>query len=290
MKLLITDLDNTLYDWVTYFARSFRAMLVMLEELTDINLEQLKAEFKQVHQRHHNTEHPYASLELPSIQARFGTKDRALLHSKLEPAFRAFRKTRQRTLKLYPGVREALETMHAEGLVLVAHTEASLWNSYYRLCMLDIEKHFAKVFSIQGTDQAHPVKGRDRSVRIDWDRVELVPPEERKPNVRLLQDICERLGVAPGDAVYVGDSLTRDMMMAVEAGVFAAWARYGRDYAPEDWQLLVEVTHWTEEDVLREESLRARARNVEPDVVLNRYDDLLDLVRPDNASIAIAVG
>lgn len=290
MKLLITDLDNTLYDWVTYFARSFRAMLETLESLTGIDSERLKAEFKRVHQRHHNTEHPYASLELPSIWERFETQDRVRLHRELEPAFRTFRRMRQKTLKLYPGVRETLAALSSEGVVLVAHTEASLWNAYYRLSILGIERLFTKIFTIRGTEQEHPVKGKDRSVAIDWDRVELVPPEERKPNARLLQDICGRIGISPKDAVYVGDSLTRDMMMAVEAGILAAWARYGREYAPEDWALLVEVTHWTKDDVVREESLRARAKSVQPDLVLDRFDQLPDLVQAYETGTAAATG
>jgi len=36
MRLLITDLDNTLYDWITYFANSFRAMVKDLATTLDV--------------------------------------------------------------------------------------------------------------------------------------------------------------------------------------------------------------------------------------------------------------
>jgi FMN phosphatase YigB (HAD superfamily) len=32
-KLLITDLDNTLYDWVTFFTASFRSMVTELTSM-----------------------------------------------------------------------------------------------------------------------------------------------------------------------------------------------------------------------------------------------------------------
>jgi FMN phosphatase YigB (HAD superfamily) len=37
LKLLVTDLDNTLYDWVTFFAQSFDAMVAKLIEMTGID-------------------------------------------------------------------------------------------------------------------------------------------------------------------------------------------------------------------------------------------------------------
>lgn len=50
-SLLIADLDNTLYDWVTFFARAFSAMVDELETLLTIDRERLLDEFKVVHQR-----------------------------------------------------------------------------------------------------------------------------------------------------------------------------------------------------------------------------------------------
>jgi hypothetical protein len=37
-------------------------------------------------------------------------------------------------------------------------------------------------------------------------------------------------------------------------------------------------THWTEQDVEREKSLKDEARGVEPDYVLDRFDDLIRLL------------
>ena len=70
-KLLITDLDNTLYDWVTFFTSSFRGMIEELTKLLDVDEEILFAEFRAVHQKYGNSEQPFAVLELPSVLQKY---------------------------------------------------------------------------------------------------------------------------------------------------------------------------------------------------------------------------
>ena len=52
VTVLITDLDDTLYDWVEMWYQSFSAMLNKLVELSGVPREKLIAEIKQIHQRH----------------------------------------------------------------------------------------------------------------------------------------------------------------------------------------------------------------------------------------------
>ena len=68
MRLLITDLDNTLYDWVTYFANSFLAMVKGLATTLDVAEETLLDEFKAVHRHYGNSEHLLKILDLPSVR------------------------------------------------------------------------------------------------------------------------------------------------------------------------------------------------------------------------------
>jgi len=70
-KLLISDLDNTLYDWVTFFTASFRSMVSELTVLLQIPESTILDEFKAVHQRYGNSEQTFSILELTSLQRRF---------------------------------------------------------------------------------------------------------------------------------------------------------------------------------------------------------------------------
>jgi FMN phosphatase YigB (HAD superfamily) len=87
----------------------------------------------------------------------------------------------------------------------------------------------------------------------------------------------------------VGDSLVRDVSMAKAAGVHAVWARYGLQYDRALWEILVRVTHWTDEDVRREEELRRLTKDVQPDYTIDDFGELLALIGIANISEEIRV-
>ncbi|MCH7522347.1 MAG: HAD family hydrolase [Chloroflexi bacterium] len=53
----------------------------------------------------------------------------------------------------------------------------------------------------------------------------------RKPHPEAFRRACRALGVAPSEAVYVGDSIANDVEGALGAGLIPVWVdRYGDDY------------------------------------------------------------
>ena len=279
MQLLITDLDNTLYDWVTFFARSFSAMLKVLVEMTGIDREILLDEFKAVHQRYHNTEQPFAVLELPSVCALYGNPTPRELRDKLEPALLAFNLERNYTLRPYPSVTETLSYLQRQGVRIVGHTEAIVPNAMYRLIKLDLLKYFSRLYALDGSKTQHPIPERAAVYEPPPGFVHLVPPDERKPNPRLLTDICAQEQTTLDNTWYVGDSLTRDISMAKIAGVKAIWTRYGTQYDKSLWDILVRVTHWSEEDVRRESLLNEWYAQVKPDYEIEAFAEIKKIMQ-----------
>lgn len=277
MKLLITDLDNTLYDWVTYFAIAFDGMTRSLESILEIPRDQLLDEFKVVHQRYGNSEQPFAVLELPSVHARFRTTNRRELKRAVDAALHVFNSLRKKHLRLYTSVRDTLEMMQVRGIPVVGHTEAIAVNAINRLNYLKIDHLFNHLYVLEGQVLEHPEPGLGATPNTLPGFVQVLPRVERKPNPKLLLDICRKEGVLPRDAWYIGDSLSRDIAMAKEAGVNAVWAKYGTEYDKQLWDILVRVTHWTSEDVKRDEELRNRAAEVLPDFTVNSFSELLNL-------------
>ena len=54
----------------------------------------------------------------------------------------------------------------------------------------------------------------------------------RKPHPEAFRRACRALGIAPSEAVYIGDSLANDVEGALGAGLIPVWVdRYGDDYA-----------------------------------------------------------
>lgn len=276
-KLLITDLDNTLYDWVTFFTASFRSMVEELTLLLDLPEQVILDEFKVIHQRYGNSEQPFAVLELPALQRRFPDLRREEVLRKIDSALHRFNSVRKRTLTLYAGVAETLSELQHDGIKIVGHTEAIFANSYWRLRALGIERYFSRLYTLEGKDPIH-TSPHNRWIDPPEGFLTVVPREERKPNPRLLMDICQHEGVEPTSAWYVGDSLVRDVAMAKQAGVKAIWARYGTKYDPECWTYLVRITHWTDEDVQREKDLKARYGNVAPDYTVDSFSQIEPII------------
>jgi phosphoglycolate phosphatase len=272
-KLLITDLDNTLYDWVTFFTSSFRGMAEELTKLLDVGEQELLEEFRVVHQKYGNSEQPFAVLELPSVLRQYPGLSRSELTEKLDPALHRFNSIRKQTLSLYPGVSEVLQHLTGQGVTLVGYTESILANAYWRIKTLGIDRYFSRLYTLQGMDAIH-VSDKSRWVDPPLGFVTVLPREERKPNPRLIADICRREGIALADTYYLGDSLVRDIGMANKAGVKSIWARYGTQYDPAYWSYLVKVTHWTDEDVAREKDLKARFVDVKPDYTIDSFSEL----------------
>jgi FMN phosphatase YigB (HAD superfamily) len=274
---LITDLDNTLYDWVTFFTASFKSMVAELTKLLEVPEETLLNEFKAVHQRYGNSEQPFAVLELPSLQRRFADLSRDEIIKKIDPALHHFNSTRKRTLTLYQGVAETLAELQGAGIRIVGHTEAILANSYWRLRTLGIDGFFSRLYTLEGKDTIH-ISPESRWIDPPEGFVTVVPRNERKPNPQLLADICRHEDSDIASTYYLGDSLVRDVAMAKQAGVAAIWARYGMLYDPECWTYLVKITHWTDEDVSREKTLKAKYGGVVPDYVIDTFPQIKSIV------------
>ena len=270
VRLLVLDLDNTLYDWVTFFVLSFREMLNVASGQLGISVDQLAAELKVVHQRHHNSEHPFALLETATVQQRFGHLSRQEQAKAMDEAFHAFNSKRKESLRLYPGVESTLSVVRESGGVIVGHTEATVPNALFRLRFLGIADSLRKLYAVQPSGEGHPDPARAKEWVVDSIAlpVRFLAQNERKPDPRVLLDICSDFAIAPGDALYVGDSISRDIGMAREAGTRSAWAKYGTAYDRGLWSELVRVTHWTAEDVARAEAAREKYGDTEPDVVL----------------------
>jgi len=282
-RLLVCDLDNTLYDWVAYFVPSFYAMVDEVVKITGCDREQLLDDFRTVHRTHHDSEHPFALLETQTIHKIFQGKSRNEMANILDPAFHAFNSTRKATLHLYPGVLVSLDTLSESGITLVAHTESNLFAALDRLTRLEIEKYFKRIYCRERSGGPHPNPDAAQVWfdRISANKVKELSHHQRKPNPDVLLEICADESTEPSEAAYVGDSMARDILMAREANVYAIWAKYGVSLVTDAYKKLVRVTHWTDDDVEREKKLAARVERLRPDAVLEKsFGEIVEILLP----------
>jgi phosphoglycolate phosphatase len=108
-KLLVCDLDNTLYDWLAYFVPSFYAMVDRVVAITGCDRNKLLDDFRLVHQRHHDSEQPFALLETETIKQIYANVGWDDVIRELDPAFHVFNLQRKQNLRLHAGVKETLD-------------------------------------------------------------------------------------------------------------------------------------------------------------------------------------
>lgn len=274
VRLVVTDLDNTLYDWVSYFVPAFYEMVTVAAPLLEVSLESLLDDLQRIHRKHGNSEHPFALLETDAVGKRFPGLSREAQAQQLNEAFIAFNRRRKQTLKLYPNVFETLKFITDQGTDLVAYTEAPSINALHRIRFLGLTSLFSGIYAPESIGVNHPSIQHAHSLEQEHQLLHALHSNHRKPSPKVLQEICEYVNVSPSETLYIGDSLTRDMGMANAAGILGAWARYGTVHDPELWEKLVRVTHWTSSDVEREETLKQRFGGTKPDIELGDIAEL----------------
>lgn len=278
ISVVIMDLDNTLYDWVDIWYKSFKAMLDRLVQDSGISEETLINEFKEVHERHQTAEYAFSIEELPSLKSKYPGQD---LVGVFQGAIDDYRAARKAALRLYPTVMETLETLKDKGCLLVGYTESMSFYTNYRMRNLGLDR----IIDYLRTPPDHELPagltpGQIRSNPDEYYQLKRTVHRDLakgsiKPNPRVLLEIIGDVGAGLEETIYVGDSLMKDVQMAQKAGVTDVWAKYGVAQNRSEYELLRKVTHWTAEDVAREK--RLYVGEVKPAYVLeNQFSELLD--------------
>ena len=279
ISTVITDLDNTLFDWVAVWHRSFKAMLDRLVEDSGLAQEVLEDEFKTIFRRHGTSEYAFAIEELPSLQRKHPGEN---LAQRYEPAIHAYNSARRASLSLYPTVLDTLEGLKDKGCLIVGYTESMAYYSGYRLRKLGLDRILDFLYSPPDHDLPGGLT-RAEIRRYSPETYELrrtvsrhTPKGELKPNPKVLSEIIAGVGAVPEETIYIGDNLMKDIAMAKAARVTGVWAKYGIAQNRPEYELLRRVTHWTEKDVVREKKLTAS--EVGPDFELGTsFAEILQL-------------
>ncbi|MGD8214475.1 HAD family hydrolase [Aestuariimicrobium sp. Y1814] len=278
-RLLVTDLDNTLWDWFEAWHGSFSAMLFELVQATGIPQEVLEDEIRTVHRKYHTTEYSNLLNELPSLQKVATTQEP---WRSFPRALEALRSERRRLTKLYPGVLETLTTLRSSGYRIAAYTESLAYWTEWRIRRTGLDGIIDVLYSAPDHHMPDGVSATDLRSRPST-YYGLRATEHRhvergvlKPNVGVLEGIVRDLHTEKSNTVYIGDSLMKDIAMAQAAGVPDVHAKYGEVQHHPGYELLRRVTHWTEEDVERERLLAKQREIVVPtSVCQDRFDEIL---------------
>jgi FMN phosphatase YigB (HAD superfamily) len=277
---LITDLDNTLFDWVELWLACFSSMLDSIVEISGIEKAKLLPEIAAVHQKHGTSEYSFLIDEVPSLQSVLKGRPATEVFAS---SIQIYRSKRREHLRLYPTVAEALLKIKGRGTRIVGYTESMAFYSNYRVRRLGLDGVLDYVFCPE--DHRLPAGLSANDLRyypashygLKLTKQEFTPKGSKKPDAEVLNAIMADLELSKDDCVYIGDNLMKDVAMAVDCGVDAVWAKYGQAHKRPEYKLLQDVTHWTPEEVDREQRIRER-EHVDPTFTLkDNFSEILEL-------------
>lgn len=235
IRLVVTDMDNTLYSWIDFIVPAVEAMVDAVCRATALPKVRVVQSLKAVYSKYESNEYPWV-LQESSIHQEFpdfGSFDKLVI----EPARSAFAAARRKYLKPYKGVVPTLAALRERKVPVVALTDAPRNPAEYRARKLGVDGLLSALYTLPG----FPFPKREGETLVAPDIIEKdergdyrsqtqvveLPREYEKPDPRGLLQVCQVFGVEPSQTLVVGDSLKKDMAVARAVGALDCWAEYG---------------------------------------------------------------
>ncbi|MEW6434965.1 MAG: HAD family hydrolase [Myxococcota bacterium] len=286
IRLVVTDMDNTLYSWIDYIVPAVEAMVTAVEKATGFPRIKVVQSLKAVYTRYESNEYPFALQESSLFQEfpEFGSFDKLVI----EPARMAFAEARRKYLRPYKGVVETLAQLKERRVFVVALTDAPRNPAEQRARRMGLDQQLAGIYTMPGfqfptgpdgealvaPDILHKeVKGGYRASCPVFE----LPREWEKPNPAGLQKILTTYAVRPEEVLVVGDSLKKDIAVARELGCHDCWAEYGT-YVSLEYRERLDIISSNAITRRHASSVFETGPQVKPTHTLSSYSQLLELV------------
>jgi phosphoglycolate phosphatase len=296
-KLIVTDIDNTVFDWVRYYVTSFNALLDAVATTVGSTREILASEARDVFVRHGSIEYPFLAQELESVNRFYGQDIDRMLSEAVWLGREAFMQASRDVLKPYHDVYETLAAIkrHYPELPIVALTDAPRYVAMWKLNKLGLLEFFDAVYGL--ADPRVPTCEINRRVKVDPEillkhlqqsnfgfkgKIRILPDEYEKPGIRGLKTVLMDYEMdEPADSrasvLWVGDNLRKDVGLGNRLGVVSAWARYGTLVEASDLHSLGLFS--PPQNIHKNVFLKSDDPNApKPNLTLDRFSDLMAVV------------
>jgi len=286
IRLVVTDMDNTLYSWVDYIVPAVEAMVDAVVRATGFPRIKVVQALKAVYAKYESNEYPFALQESVIFHEfpEFGSFDKLII----EPARAAFSYARKKYLVPYKGVPETLAELKKRGVTVVALTDAPRNPAQARVKALGFDDILTALYTMPGfvfpkdtegkpmVDQRIVEKDASGHYEAKCPAIEL-PREWEKPDTRGLKQILNTYGLPPNEVLVVGDSTKKDIAIAQTLGCHDAWAEYGT-YVSKEYRERLDII--SSPAITRRHAahiLEGGAQVVKPTRSLSNFSQVLEL-------------
>ncbi len=300
IQLVALDIDNTLFDWVSYYAASFHTLLTEVGNIVGVSADQLAEEARQIFADEGSIEYPFVIQRMPTVRAHYGKNWRAMMDEAVKRGREAFTKKARETLVPYDGVLDTLMRLKngRPELPLVALTDAPRYVAMWKLNKLGLLHFFDAVYGL--ADPALPVAPDQSMILVEEEilvkhhlkdnfgykgKIRILPDEYEKPGVRglktVLMDYEEYKSIKdPTEVLWVGDNLAKDILLGRKLQVRTAWAEYGTRINQEAKAHLLSFSPAI--NVQKNVALNPLDKDSpRPDLVFSSFGDILGVALPD---------
>jgi putative hydrolase of the HAD superfamily len=199
IRAIVFDLDNTLVDFMAMKKQAVEAAAwAMVDSGLPMSIDEAIAGVYKTYDA--------LGIEYQQVFDQFLTNELGYIDYKiLASGIVAYRRAREAALQPYPHVKMTLVQLLRKGLKLAVLSDAPRREAWLRLCQLGLHHTFDVVVTYEDTGF-------------------------RKPARQPFEHVMSLLGVAPNEAVMVGDWPDRDVTGAKSVGLWTVWAKYGNTF------------------------------------------------------------
>lgn len=249
VKLIISDLDDTLVDYSTYHTLGMQKGFTRLSEKLDrLGKSISEDELYRLANDGQVLEKNDWALELALADrlniGKPGNMTASEFHRDLiEPFWNEIAESRKQHIKLLPGVMDTLAELKRRDVSVAILSNGSAHSAVYRVVETGLDKVIDRMFALEpiqepfGLSDELLAAGRSRIagaklVNHQLQELYALPREWRKPHRQGIEMLISRFSddgkpLRPSQVRLIGDSLKSDAGAAQSAGVQFIWAKYG---------------------------------------------------------------
>ncbi len=285
-KLIITDVDGTMASFWDYFVPAIRDFLQVISVKLDIPVSELAEDIGRVIDRRGTHEYPWLLEETSFAWKHFSKSPDKFREIFVRPFWNALDNNRTKYLRPFPQVLHTLAELKNQGVKIVGLSDAPDYMARVRNQQI-FDGLLDAVYALEtveplADDIWQPISldhGRARvnamhtATRNLQTKFHVLPATYEKPNPAGVDRILEDFDVYPQETIFVGDSLTKDGVVAARRGIRFVWAHYG-NHLPAEYEEIVNYSLRPEgEDAIKKPLPMALVT-----AVAARYDELLSQI------------
>ncbi len=250
VKLLITDMDNTLASHGKYFSNGVEKAISELSAKTKIPESELNKIIGNEMEKARSHDYPW-SVEI-ALQDRFqvgkpGGMSVSEFHENIvKPFWQTLDESMNQHFKAFPGVEETLQELKNRNIHVAVLSDAPAYIGLKRLESTGISPGLVDRF--YGLNNWHdPAHVSTEIASHGYSRVEsmlktphqlsefrALPHTWEKPHTSGYEALMKAYDVRPAETLMIGDSRVKDVGVAHSSGSRAIWAKYGTPLASEE--------------------------------------------------------